>query len=55
MPGGAKLATGATIIDTLEVADGVLVGAGGLVCNSIRDSGSYVGAPVRKLTTARKE
>ena len=40
---------GSTVIQCLSVCDGVTLGAGSTVFQNIEESGTYVGAPIRKI------
>jgi sugar O-acyltransferase (sialic acid O-acetyltransferase NeuD family) len=43
------LGSGATMIDGIEIADDITVGAGAVVVESLRSPGTYVGCPARLL------
>lgn len=43
------LGTGSTTMQAINVCDGVMVGAGGVVVKNIIESGTYVGVPVKKI------
>lgn len=45
----SMLGASATIIDRLSVTDCVVIGAGAVVVASIKDPGTYVGIPARRL------
>jgi acetyltransferase-like isoleucine patch superfamily enzyme len=45
------LGAGATVIDGTTIADDVTVGAGATVVSDIREPGTYVGSPARRLPT----
>ena len=43
------IGAGATIIDSISICDNVVVGAGATVVSDIRQAGTYVGTPARKV------
>lgn len=43
------IGTGAIIIDKVTICDNVIVGAGAVVTKDIKESGTYVGTPARKI------
>lgn len=44
-----ELGTGSQIIQGINIANHVILGAGSVVCKSIVEEGTYVGVPVRKI------
>jgi sugar O-acyltransferase (sialic acid O-acetyltransferase NeuD family) len=40
---------GATVVDGMKICDDVTIGAGGVVVDHIREPGTYVGVPARRL------
>lgn len=46
---GVEMGTGSQIIQGLTVSAGAIVGAGAVVVKDIKEAGTYVGAPARKL------
>ena len=46
---GVYAGTGATFIEHVDVASGSIIGAGAVVRESIREAGTYVGVPARRV------
>ncbi|WP_374669153.1 acetyltransferase [Ramlibacter sp.] len=46
---GVMVGSGARVLPGLEVADDVVIGAGAVVHRSIREVGTYVGVPARRM------
>ncbi len=46
---GSWLGIGSTVINNISICSGCIVGAGGLVIKSIKERGTYVGVPVRRV------
>jgi len=46
---GVELGTGSQIIQGINIADKVIVGAGGVVVKNLDEMGTYVGCPVRRV------
>lgn len=44
-----ELGTGSQVIQGLQIGKNVVIGAGGTVIRNIREAGTYVGTPVRKV------
>lgn len=44
-----ELGTGSQVIQGLQIGKNVVIGAGGTVIRDIREAGTYVGTPVRKV------
>jgi len=47
------LGIGTKVINNLEISNDVVLGAGSVVVKDIKESGTYVGVPVRKLGTKK--
>ena len=47
---GSWIAVGASVSNNVEICEGVMVGAGAVVIHDIREKGTYVGVPARKMT-----
>jgi len=48
------IGSNSTVIDFVEIADDVVIGAGSVVVKSIKESGVYVGNPVRRVNNLGK-
>lgn len=46
---GTELGTGSAVIQGINICNDVILGAGGVVVKDITESGTYVGAPARKI------
>ena len=46
---GTWIAVGASVNNNVEICEGVMVGAGAVVIRDIRETGTYVGVPARRL------
>ena len=46
---GAMVGAGAIILNNVCICDGVMIGAGATVIRSIKERGTYVGVPARKI------
>lgn len=46
---GSFIGSGAVIANGHKIADNVVIGAGAVVCSDIKESGTYVGIPARKV------
>lgn len=45
----SHIGLGADVINNITICDGCVIGAGSVVVKDIRDSGTYVGVPMRKI------
>ncbi len=43
------IGAGSTVVQNVSIAPGCMVGAGSLVLGNIKESGTYVGSPVRRI------
>lgn len=48
------IGAGATVSNNLEIADGCTIGAGAVVVRDIREQGTYVGVPARKVMNKKQ-
>lgn len=46
---GSWIAVGASVSNNVEICEGVMVGAGAVVISDIKETGTYVGVPARKV------
>ena len=47
--------TGATISNNVNICSDVMIGAGAVVINDVKESGTYVGVPIRKMDSKVEE
>jgi acetyltransferase-like isoleucine patch superfamily enzyme len=43
------LGAGSVVIDGVSIADDIVIGAGAVVVDDLHESGTYVGAPARRV------
>lgn len=46
---GSWIAVGASVSNNVEICEGTIVGAGAVVISDIKEAGTYVGVPARKV------
>lgn len=49
------IGTGATVSNNVNICSDVVIGAGAVVINDVKESGTYVGVPIRKMDSKVKQ